>query len=81
MTKDALIIGGGISGLTLARCLSNLGLDIDNGVIVNHRMQTSNPNIYAAGDVAQGPVLYSDRTAVHAIQPTAVDHGGKESIR
>jgi NADPH-dependent 2,4-dienoyl-CoA reductase/sulfur reductase-like enzyme len=31
--------------------------------------------IYAAGDVAQGPVLFSDERAIHAIQPTAVDHG------
>lgn len=55
--------------------VSDLGLDVDHGVIVNHRMQTSDPNIYAAGDIAQGPVLLSDQTAVHAIQPTAVDHG------
>src|SRR5262249_6399649 len=31
--------------------------------------------IYAAGDVAQGPDLLGDKPAVHAIQPTAVDHG------
>ena len=42
---------------------------------MNDRMQTSFPNIYAAGDVAQGPDLLGDDPAVHAIQTTAVDHG------
>jgi NAD(P)H-nitrite reductase large subunit len=47
----------------------------DQGILVNDRMQTNFPFIYAAGDVAQGPDLYGDKPAVHAIQPTAVDHG------
>ena len=38
-------------------------------------MQTNLPNIFAAGDVAEGPVLGSNRKEVHPIQPTAVDHG------
>jgi NAD(P)H-nitrite reductase large subunit len=52
------------------------GIDADqNGISVNNRLQTSAPNVYAAGDVAVGPVLHSTERAVHAIQPTAVDHG------
>jgi len=47
----------------------------DGGIVVNERMQTNFPNIYAGGDVAKGPALFSDEPAVHAIQPTAVDHG------
>ncbi|MFP8874288.1 MAG: hypothetical protein VCB42_07120, partial [Myxococcota bacterium] len=38
-------------------------------------MATSVPGIFAAGDVAQGPMLHSDARWVHAIQPTAIDHG------
>ena len=38
-------------------------------------MQTSVANIYAAGDIAQGPVFFGDRPTVHAIQTTAVDQG------
>lgn len=38
-------------------------------------MQTSLPDIYAAGDVAQGPDFFGGGKAVHAIQPTAADHG------
>jgi NAD(P)H-nitrite reductase large subunit len=51
------------------------GIAVDQGVLVNDRMQTNFPHVYAAGDVAQGPDLYGDKPAVHAIQPTAVDHG------
>lgn len=31
------------------------GLAVDNGIIVNEKLQTSNPHIYAAGDVANYP--------------------------
>jgi NAD(P)H-nitrite reductase large subunit len=51
------------------------GIQVDQGILVNDRMQTNFPFIYAAGDVAQGPDLLGDRPAVHAIQPTAVEHG------
>ena len=51
------------------------GIATDQAIRVNDRMQTNFPFIYAAGDVAQGPDLLGDKPAVHAIQPTAVDHG------
>ena len=55
-------------------CLGGSGIEIDHGVRVNDRMRTSIADIYAAGDIAQGPVL-SGGSAVHAIQPTAVEQG------
>ena len=55
--------------------LSGTNIGIEEGILVDDQMRTNFPNIYAAGDVAQGPVLFSDDRAVHAIQPTAVDHG------
>lgn len=56
--------------------LSGAGLTLSSeGVVVDERMQTNLPGIYAAGDVAAGPDLLSGKPAVHAIQPTAVDHG------
>lgn len=48
---------------------------MNGGIIVNDRMQTNIPGVYAAGDVAAGPDLLSAAAAIHAIQPTAVDHG------
>ena len=38
-------------------------------------MQTSQPDIYAAGDCAQGLDFSTGETAVHAVQPTATEHG------
>jgi NAD(P)H-nitrite reductase large subunit len=48
---------------------------IDKGVVVDAHMQTNVAAIYAAGDVAQGPNLLGGPPVIHAIQPTAVDHG------
>jgi NAD(P)H-nitrite reductase large subunit len=70
---DAVVVATGIRpNLDLVQ---GSGIKTDQGILVNERMQTNFPFIYAAGDVAQGPDLLGDKPAVHAIQPTAVDHG------
>lgn len=70
---DLVIVATGIQpNIQLA---DSAGLDTDHAILVNNRLETSVADIYAAGDVAQGPVLFSDQSEVHAIQPTAVDHG------
>jgi NAD(P)H-nitrite reductase large subunit len=55
--------------------LDGSGIETDHGILINDRCQTNFPYIYAAGDVAQGPNLLGSQPEVHAIQPTAVDHG------
>jgi NAD(P)H-nitrite reductase large subunit len=55
--------------------LQGSGVEVDNGVLVNHALQTNVPEIYAAGDVAEGRDFSTGSYAVHAIQPTASDHG------
>lgn len=50
-------------------------LEVDEGIKVNKYLQTGVSNIYAAGDVAQGPDFSTGGWSVHAIQPTATDHG------
>jgi NAD(P)H-nitrite reductase large subunit len=73
IAADLVIVATGIRpNLDLVQ---GSGIAVDQGILVNDRMQTNFPFIYAAGDVAQGPDLFGDRPAVHAIQPTAVDHG------
>jgi NAD(P)H-nitrite reductase large subunit len=70
---DIVIIATGIkANLDL---IDGSGIETDQGILVNDQMRTNFSNIYAAGDIAQGPVLFGDDRAVHAIQPTAVDHG------
>ncbi|MFQ6023034.1 MAG: NAD(P)/FAD-dependent oxidoreductase [Acidiferrobacterales bacterium] len=55
--------------------LQDSGVHIDAGIVVDDTLQTSVPGIYAAGDVAQGPDLSTGKKEVHAIQPTAAEHG------
>ena len=50
-------------------------IKVDQGILVDRRMQTSNPDVYAAGDVAQGVDFSTGNFEVQAIQPTATDHG------
>ena len=55
--------------------LDGAGIESDTGILVDHRLRTTARDVYAAGDVAQGPDFSTGRREVHAIQPTAVEHG------
>ena len=55
--------------------LDGTGIECDTGILVDHRLRTSTQEVYAAGDVAQGPDFSTGQQEVHAIQPTAVEHG------
>lgn len=47
---DLVVAGIGVEPVT--DCLAGSGLEIDNGVLVNEYLQTSHPDVFAAGDVA-----------------------------
>jgi 3-phenylpropionate/trans-cinnamate dioxygenase ferredoxin reductase subunit len=54
---DTLVVGIGIEpGVALAR---EAGLAVQRGVVVNARLQTSDPAVFAAGDVAEFPSAMS----------------------
>ena len=55
--------------------LEGTGAKIDKGIIVDDHMRTHVPQIYAAGDVAQGRDFSTGEWIVHALQPTATEHG------
>jgi len=55
--------------------LEGTGVEVDQGVVINDRMETSVAGIYAAGDVAQGRDFSTGEWIVHALQPTATEHG------
>jgi NAD(P)H-nitrite reductase large subunit len=55
--------------------LDGSGINTDQGVLVDHHLRSSHPKVYAAGDVAQGPDFSTGGFSVHAVQPTAADHG------
>ncbi|NJD26073.1 MAG: NAD(P)/FAD-dependent oxidoreductase [Betaproteobacteria bacterium] len=68
---DLLIVAAGVA--PNVAFLEGTGVGVAKGVLVDDAMQTSVPGIYAAGDVAEAPDLYSGRHLVAAIQPNAVD--------
>ena len=49
-------------------------LDLGQGILVNRFMQTSDADVFAAGDVAEGLDFSTGQYSIQAIQPTAVDH-------
>lgn len=55
--------------------LQDLDIKIDQGIEVDEFMQTSISDVYAAGDCAQGLDFSTGETTVHAVQPTATEHG------
>jgi len=70
---DFVIVGTGVRpniGL-----LHETAVKTDRGILVNDKMQSSNPCIYAAGDVAQGPTAFAEQHQIHALWPTAVEMG------
>jgi len=55
--------------------LEGSGIETDNGILIDEYLCSNIPNIYAAGDVAQGYDFSTGEQSVHIIQPTAVEHG------
>jgi NAD(P)H-nitrite reductase large subunit len=49
------------------------GLELNTGILVNNLMQTSHPDIYAAGDVTESIDFSTGERIVNAIQPNAAE--------
>ena len=77
LTADLVIMATGIrtnlewlkgSGIETAR-------EAPGGIIVDDHLRSSVKTVYAAGDVARGRNLITGAAEVHAIEPTAQEHG------
>ncbi len=73
LIADVVIMATGIR--TNLDWLKGSDVKISQGVVVDDHLRSSVPNVYAAGDVAEGPDLIGETNAVHAIEPTAQEHG------
>src|SRR6266481_7555571 len=74
---DAVIMATGIK--TNLEWLEGSGIEVSaepgGGILVDDHLRSSVKNVYAAGDVARGPNLLTGTLEVHAIEPTAQEHG------
>jgi NAD(P)H-nitrite reductase large subunit len=73
LSADLVISATGVRSNTAF--LDGSGIEIDQGIVVDNKLQTNIANIYAAGDVAQAKDFSTGESQVQAIQPTATDHG------
>lgn len=73
LDADVVIMATGIR--TNLEWLQGSGIRVNRGVVVDDHLRSSVPNVYAAGDVAEGRDLVTGEPDVHAIEPTAMEHG------
>jgi NAD(P)H-nitrite reductase large subunit len=73
LIADMVVSATGVKPNTSA--LDTTDVKIEEGVLVDKAMRTSDENIFAAGDVAQAYDFSTGEMSVQAIQPTAVEHG------
>jgi NADPH-dependent 2,4-dienoyl-CoA reductase/sulfur reductase-like enzyme len=74
-THDADMIVCGTGVRPNIDFLKDSGVEIASGVLTNERQETNLPDVYAAGDCAEGFDFLSGERVVHAIWPTAIDQG------
>ena len=55
--------------------LQGSGIETARGILTNERQETNVPDVYAAGDCAEGFDFLTGERCVHAIWPTAIDQG------
>ncbi len=70
---DLVIMATGIR--TNLEWMNGSGVRVNRGILVDDHLRSNVPNVYAAGDVAEGRDLVTGEPAVHAIEPTAMEHG------
>jgi nitrite reductase (NADH) large subunit len=75
---DAVIIGKGVS--PNVQLVSQSEIKVNQGILVDETMRTNVPNIFAAGDVAEGLNLITGQRQVIATWPNACSQGRTAGI-
>lgn len=73
VVADQVIMATGIR--TNLDWVNDSAIEINRGIVVDGHMRSSVPNVYAAGDIAEGRDAVTGEPALHAIEPTAMEHG------
>lgn len=73
VAADLVVVATGVKSST--DFLDGTDVKMEDGILIDDHFRSNVENIYAAGDCAKGREFNSDGWAVHAIQPTATEHG------
>ena len=78
IVSDLLIIGKGVApNVQLA---GSAGLDVAEGILIDRFCRTSHPDIYAAGDAAEGDDFISGTKTIQGNWMTAVEQGENAAL-
>lgn len=75
LEADLLLVATGVRPNMDFLAGEGAAVERDKGILVGERMQTSVPNVFAAGDCAQAKSFYSDAKVMNAILPDAAEQG------
>ena len=78
LEADAVIIGKGVSANM--QLVAESDIAVNHGIIVDETMRTNVPNVFAAGDVAEGLNLITGQRQVIATWPNACSQGRTAGI-
>jgi len=78
VSADLVVVATGVKSNT--GFLDGTDVKMEDGILIDDHFRSNVENIYAAGDCAKGREFRSDGWAVHAIQPTATEHGRLAAI-
>jgi phenylglyoxylate dehydrogenase epsilon subunit len=73
LEADLLLVATGVK--PRLDYLQGTAVQVDQGILVDRRMRTDAPHIWAAGDVAQAADFYGDAKVMMGILPDAVTQG------
>lgn len=73
LEADLLLVAAGVR--PAVAMLADSGIGIDKGILVDDRMRTAAPGVWAAGDVAQARGFLTGAPVVNGTLPEAVEQG------
>lgn len=73
IASDLLVVAVGV--VPEIELVKGSGIECGRGILVDEGMRTSLPDIFAAGDVAEGRSFFGSRRILNAILPNAAEQG------
>ena len=78
LNSDLLVVGKGVSPNTQLAVAA--GLDVADGILIDRNCRSSHPDVYAAGDAAEGVDFITGETTVQGNWMTAVEQGENAAL-